>query len=290
MNEQMMDFAHKIHGLKNNVKPLEIKSKQDAAHYVKTALRLSTFSWLVIFDNAASFAAVSQILPETHGQKDKHVLISSLSSKDAPNVIRLDTLTAQEALEFLRGNLKNNADTDLAMLAQALGNHPLALTQAVAYIKATPGMAVPAYVAFFTKNKNAFWKSEQKALGGHPLLYTAIKMSIDKLKNEHPSEYPLLVFLAMGNTAKLDQPLVEKWFLAHKEGDMAGFGALLETSLVTPSGTQNKNDFFKIHDYVRDVILHDASKEDKILAADQGTKIYQEMLSAKVQERLDRLS
>ena len=280
MEKQMIQFAHKLHALKGKGKTLEIKTKEDAAHYVKTALRLSTFSWLLMFDGAASFAQVADYLPETHGQQGKHVLVSSLSGRTDGGVVNLKTLTDPEAATFLKHYLVSASDADIALLAKTLENHPLAMLQAASYIKATPGMGVPAYVAFFTKNKDAFWKSEQKALGDQPLLYTAIKMSIDKLKVQSPEDYTLLVAVSMLNTSKIERSLIEKDYAALSSGDMAGFGKILDVALIL----QEEKDAYKIQDYVRDVILKTADKDTLKTAANLNAKVFLAMFPEKIED------
>ena len=127
--------------------------KEDASHYVKTLLRTCAFSWCLIFDGSMSFAAVKDALPETFGAKDKHVVITSLAGRGGEGVLRLEALSDKEAHAFLTHYLKDAPHADIAALARLLENHPLAMLQAAAYINATPGMGIPAYITFFSKNK-----------------------------------------------------------------------------------------------------------------------------------------
>jgi tetratricopeptide (TPR) repeat protein len=141
-------------------------------------------------------------------------------------------------------------------------------------------MGIPAYVAFFTKNKDAFWTSEQKALGGQPLLYTAIKMSIDKLKAQSPEDYTLAVAVSMLNTSKIERALIEKAYTALNAGDMAGFGKLLDVALIS----QEEKDAYKIHDYVRDVILKTAERETLTSAANLNAKVFLALFPKKIED------
>jgi tetratricopeptide (TPR) repeat protein len=280
VEEQMDDFALKLHETFGKKGPLTLKKKGDGRAYVKDLLRTAAFSWLLILDNAPSYAGVTDDLPETHGAKDKHVIVTSLSEREGLGILRLTSLTDAEALAFLQHYLKDARSEDLKALAATLENHPLALLQAAAYINATPGMGVPAYIAFFTENKKAYWASESKALGDQPLLYTAIKLSIDKVKASNPDDYTLLVALSLLDTTHLDKTLIEKMYVNLTKGDMGGFGRLLDVALIAPEG----NAAYRIHDYVRSVIIATATPETLKKAATLSATVFHSLFPEKIEE------
>lgn len=280
VEEQMDDFALKLHETVGKKTPLTIKKKGDGRPYVKDLLRTAAFSWLLIFDNAPTFADIKDDIPETHGAKDKHVIITSLSERDGPGILRLSALTDGEALAFLRHYLQDAQDEDLKNLAKTLENHPLALLQAAAYITATPGMGVPAYIAFFTENKKAYWASESKALRDQPLLSTAIKVSIDKLKEANPDDYTLLVALCLLDTTHLDKTLIEKLYINLTKGDMGGFGRILDVALIAPEGPAA----YRVHDYVREVILASADPQTLKQAASLTATTFLALFPEKIED------
>ncbi|MFN7364584.1 MAG: hypothetical protein ACK5TR_01395 [Alphaproteobacteria bacterium] len=280
VEEQMDDFALKLHETFGKKAPLTLKKKGDGRTYVKDLLRTAAFSWLLILDNAPSYAAITDNLPETHGAKDKHVIVTSLSERDGLGILRLTSLTDAEALAFLQHYLKDARSEDLEALAATLENHPLALLQAAAYINATPGMGVPAYISFFTENKKAYWASESKALGDQPLLYTAIKMSTEKIKASNPDDYTLLVALSLLDTTHLDKTLIEKMYINLTKGDMGGFGRLLDVALIAPEG----NAGYRIHDYVRSVIIATAPPEVLQQAATLSATVFLSLFPEKIEE------
>ncbi|MFO0375395.1 MAG: tetratricopeptide repeat protein, partial [Alphaproteobacteria bacterium] len=155
-----------------------------------------------------------------------------------------------------------------------------ALLQAAAYINATPGMGVPAYISFFTENKKAYWASESKALGDQPLLYTAIKMSTEKIKASNPDDYTLLVALSLLDTTHLDKTLIEKMYINLTKGDMGGFGRLLDVALMAPEGSAA----YRIHDYVRSVIIATATPETLQQAATLSATVFLSLFPEKIEE------
>lgn len=251
LGTQMIDFANRLYTMENKGKTGIFTKSEDATHYVKTLLRTCSFSWLLIFDAAPSYAGVKEHFPETFDAHNKHVIVSSLSDQGARGVLRVDALSDQEAHDFLRFYLKDEKDEDIAALARLLGNHPLALLQAATYITATPNMNIVAYSAFFTKNKKAYWVSESQVLGNQPQLYTAINMSIAKLKEASPQDYSLLVALCLMDTHQLDGALIQALYTHSDKADMGGFGKILGVSLITKKAPH----IYVIHDYVRDVVL-----------------------------------
>ncbi|MBA4119032.1 MAG: hypothetical protein C0514_09110 [Candidatus Puniceispirillum sp.] len=280
VDEQMMDFANKLYALTHNGQQGHFSKKEEASHYVKTLLRTCSFAWLLIFDNALGFSSVKAALPETHGEKGKHVLVSSLSERGATGVLRVEAMTDGEAKTFLRHYLKNASDDEIQHLARLLENHPLALLQAASYINATPNMSVDAYISFFTQNKRDYWESEAKALQGQPLLSTAIKISIDKLKSASPDDYTVLVALSMLNTAKIESSLIEKVFARLGDGAVAGFGRIQDVALISPLGDKT----YKIHDYVRDVVLTGADQETLSKAANLNAQALLSLFPKKIEQ------
>ncbi|MBA4118513.1 MAG: hypothetical protein C0514_06440 [Candidatus Puniceispirillum sp.] len=280
MDNQMINFANKLHAVNNKGEKGSFSNKEDATHYVKTLLRTCTFSWLLIFDGTASFAHAKDSLPETHGATDKHVIMTSLSDKGASGVLQLDALSDQEAFALLSHYLKDASSQDIARLAKTLHNHPLAMVQASAYINATPGMGVDAYIAFFTKSKNDYWASEAKALQGQPLLFTTIKMSVEKLKAASPQDYTLLVALCMLDTHKIERPLIEQAYVNLTNGDMAGFGKITDVALISKASP----DTYAVHDYVRDVVLNTADKDTLKAAAALTAQVLLKRFPEKIED------
>jgi Tfp pilus assembly protein PilF len=92
--------------------------------------------WLLIFDSASDQSAISSYLPQgTYGR----VLITSRSPdwQSPARSTQLTVLTQAEAVEFLLRRTRQTDKKNAASLAEALGNLPLALEQAGAYIEET---------------------------------------------------------------------------------------------------------------------------------------------------------
>jgi tetratricopeptide (TPR) repeat protein len=105
-----------------------------ALEFVKAELRRRT-RWLMIFDNAEDMDKVRRALPSGSG----HVLITTRRSGFGSfgPVLDLNTLKRSEALELLRRRVASIDDSAADELAEELGDLPLALAQAAAYMEET---------------------------------------------------------------------------------------------------------------------------------------------------------
>src|SRR5262249_15928870 len=88
--------------------------------------------WLLIFDNAEDVEHVRTALPGTGG----HVLITTRRAgfRALGPVLDLDVLTRNDAITLLRSCAPHLNRADAAVLAARLGDLPLALAQAGAYL------------------------------------------------------------------------------------------------------------------------------------------------------------
>ncbi len=104
---------------------------------------------LFIFDNAEQYESIYEFLPSyfyLHPNDNKpHVLITSrnrdweVEEEEEKKVIQLDILTPENAAQFIRKALEDKKDdlqeTEIKQLAKQLQYFPLALRQAISYIK-----------------------------------------------------------------------------------------------------------------------------------------------------------
>jgi len=108
--------------------------------------------WLLVFDNAKDRAYVNDYLPQG---KTGHVLITSrnVNWRGIATLLDVKVLERKESVDFL---LKRTGYTDKEVadaLADALGDLPLALEQAGAYMEAK-GRNISYYLNMFTVHKN----------------------------------------------------------------------------------------------------------------------------------------
>ena len=163
-----------------------------AASALEQLRRDVTGQWLLIFDNAEDPAELAPFLPTGSG----HILITSRNQAWTRHAepVELDVFSRQESLAHLRQHVPDLGVPDAARVSAAVGDLPLAIEQAAAWLAET-GMPAALY---------AEWLETQttSALGlNKPLDYAkpvvaAWNLSIDRLRQQSPASVRLLQILA----------------------------------------------------------------------------------------------
>ncbi|MEU4560978.1 FxSxx-COOH system tetratricopeptide repeat protein [Actinoplanes sp. NPDC023936] len=117
----------------------------DVTGAAEAALRQlgTTGRWLIIFDNAIRPDHLRPWLPQGPG----HILITSRDPGwgQVAEGVRVHQFTRAESMSLLRATLPDLGGVDAEALAAALGDLPLALAQAAAFLEVT-GMSPSAYI------------------------------------------------------------------------------------------------------------------------------------------------
>jgi hypothetical protein len=154
--------------------------------------------WLLVFDNAASHAALRGVLPPAgHG----HVMVTSQNphwpAGQAVEVPMLDVGVAADFLESRTSAADTSATRDLA---KELGGLPLALEQAAAYMQAT-GLSVASYLELFRERRLELLARGDLA-GYDKRVTTAWALAFDQLQTA-PQAAGLLRLLACCTSAAI---------------------------------------------------------------------------------------
>ena len=175
---------------------LGLQISDNAAETAGSALeqlrRDVTGRWLLIFDNAEDPEDLAPFLPAGSG----HILITSRNQAWTRHAepVELDVFSRQESLSHLTQHVPDLDVSDAARVSAAVGDLPLAIEQAAAWLAET-GMPAAQY---------AEWLESQttSALGlNKPLDYAkpvvaAWNLSIDRLRQRSPASVRLLQILA----------------------------------------------------------------------------------------------
>jgi tetratricopeptide (TPR) repeat protein len=131
---------------------VNVSSAETAAPAVLETLRSDEKNrrWILVFDNAEDPDAVRGFLPTGLG----HVVVTSRNADWAgvARTVEVDLFTREESKELLRRRGGGNiTDEDANLLAEALGDLPLAVEQAASWRSQT-GMPVAEYIELLEKN------------------------------------------------------------------------------------------------------------------------------------------
>ena len=148
--------------------------------------------WLVIFDNAEEPAALARYIPGGGG----HVVITSRSPgwHELATPVRVDVFDRGESIILLRHRAPQVTNDEADRVAEALGDLPLALTQAAAYLAdtATP---VQDYLTLLAE------RTTELLAQGVPATYpvslaASVQLAVDRLAAQSPAAQQLLILAA----------------------------------------------------------------------------------------------
>jgi tetratricopeptide (TPR) repeat protein len=138
--------------------------------------------WLVVFDNAEDIEGVDRWRPQGNG----HVLITSRNEDwgNRTNSIPVDVFRRAESVAHLRSRLKAIADSQAEQIAEALGDLPIAIAGAGAWLAET-GTPVGDYLAEL-EHGGSGPRSPQAAW------QVTWDLSLQRLSSQSPGAYRLL--------------------------------------------------------------------------------------------------
>ena len=286
METQVVEFAKQIVELDSLNKRPNYFDAKECLEFIKEYLRKTTYQWILVFDDAKSYSDVVKFFPETHGAPNKQIIITSLTTRSLEQAMRITKFTLEETVEFLKHHLGEKTDENHCReLGEVLDFHPLALRQAVSFLRFTPGSSIPDYISYFKSKNKEFWEAERVALANDNIrnsqqdLYTSIKISLDKLRNENPVAHELLCALSQIDFSQIDDVFIKCWIEKFADGRSDVFGHLLDSALVDQSKESDSTSGYTIHSYIQAVVMSDASDAEKIKSSESVEKLLFSMLS-----------
>jgi tetratricopeptide (TPR) repeat protein len=148
--------------------------------------------WLLIFDNAEEPTALARYLPGGAG----HVVITSRNPDwyELATPVRVDVFDRSESIELLRRRASQLTESDAGQVAEALGDLPLALAQAGAYL-ADAATGVQDYLRLLDE------RTAELLTHGAPATYpvslaASVQIVLDRLATESPAALVLLTLVA----------------------------------------------------------------------------------------------
>ncbi|MFG2348941.1 FxSxx-COOH system tetratricopeptide repeat protein [Streptomyces phaeochromogenes] len=178
------DMFHK--GLADLAPALGVDHSGDRMDAVLGALRRGTpyGRWLLVLDGADEPADIADTLPSGPG----HVLITSQNSDWADHQVettRVLPLERAESIALIRRRVPRVGPSEADRLANDLGDHPLAIAQALAYLDHTT-IAVPEYL---DRLRDTSWeRAPLKATGDYPTTFSRALMAVLKRLRESSFE------------------------------------------------------------------------------------------------------
>jgi hypothetical protein len=149
--------------------------------------------WLLVFDNVTRPEDVTSLFPQGGGGQ---VLVTSrwAAWREWATPLRLNVLSREEAVAFVRKRTGTSDEQAAVALAEALGDLPLALAEAAAYIEQTQ-VGLDDYLQLVQDRAVELFGLRQPT-GAHRRVATVWSLSLERVRQEAPAAEALLALCA----------------------------------------------------------------------------------------------
>jgi Tfp pilus assembly protein PilF len=149
--------------------------------------------WLLVFDAASEPSELEVLLPKGGGGR---VLITSRNPGwPFASALEVPVLSRGDTVRFLLARTKQNDEAAARALADQLGDLPLAVEQAAAYMVET-GLTLATYLELFRTRRSELWHEEKPPVGYPETVGTTWTMAVDRLRAAEPRAVDLLSLCA----------------------------------------------------------------------------------------------
>ena len=229
--------------------------------------------WLLIFDNARDETSIRDYLPQA---SSGHVLITSRNPywTTIGTPLNIDVWNRDESIAFLKKRTGQDDENGADALAEVLGDLPLALEQAAAYIE-TKHKSINEYQALFNFRRTELWNREQRPSDYPDTVATTWIMAFDAVQDV-PLAKDLLLLCSIVAPDDIPKSLVTRAleYAENNDSDPVAIdsfdldnaiAALYSYSLIT-----SDTDTFTIHRLVQAVV--------KGRVGNEGTAYYRNVM------------
>jgi tetratricopeptide (TPR) repeat protein len=186
--------------------------------------------WLLVFDNVTWPEDVTSLFPQGGGGQ---VLVTSRWAAwgEWATPLRLEVLSREEAVAFVRKRTGATDEQAAVALAEALGDLPLALAEAAAYIEQTQ-VGLDEYLQLVQERAMELFDMDQSA-GAERRVATVWSLSLERVRDEAPAAEALLqlcAFLAPDNIPRSlprEHAAVLPEELGHSARDLLAYNKML---------------------------------------------------------------
>jgi tetratricopeptide (TPR) repeat protein len=197
---------------------------EKAANAALRRLAEQRATWLLVYDNAPAPDAIEELLPSAGAR----VLITSrfLDWSELADEVELDVLPLEEAVAFLQSRTARSDAGGAKILADALGNLPLALDHAAAFCKRTQMR-----FADYAQKVSSLIEEAPRGVGYPRSVAATFGLAITEAVAQYRAAEALMAYLAQCAPERIPMTLVEGAIDEETER-MKALAALAEFSLV----------------------------------------------------------
>lgn len=169
--------------------------------------------WLLVFDNADNPESLADFIPVRNG----NVLVTTRNPNwgDIVQVRHIRVWPRSESIDYLCQRTSELKKDVADALADALGDLPLALAQACAYIAKT-GETLDRYLELFTSRRKDLWGREERPFDYNKTVTATWSMAIHQIRRTSPEAARLLEMVA--DLDRLPYQVTSPWSESLEEG------------------------------------------------------------------------
>ena len=247
-------------GHKYNLQIINAASSMDMnLSRVKAYLLSTRHKILFVFDNFFNFNLITNI----PSRSNFVFIVTSLSKLQKVHAMHLDKLPRIHSVELIKRHI-DCTSKDANLLAELLHDHPLALTQSIAYIVHTGG-TVREYIVLYNDFLDTLWKSEEGLRNAGIIdktVYSTVSMVLKRLDKESPEAYKLLRYFSVYNK-RIPKSVLKNIYLDHISAHEGGFLDILSHLKKYSLLEEDPHDrgYFSCHDGVFNVLKTETNAE-----------------------------
>ena len=288
--EKMAEELNKILPPAERINPASL-SPEALVETVKDILRLSSFKWLLVFDNAESYGQVEKFMPVTHRQKGKNILLTSRNATILSERVEIGVFKRSESKQLVRQALPEASDADIEALVEKLRDYPLGLTIAVTVIKEYQPMTIPKYISSYLpktiNQSNPHLQTSDPLLDGYVSSVQApLRSSLKLIARRMPEALDTLRFMSLLNSKDVPEEYIDIWLektnvtippaaVIKRMKDQS----LIEIKTLRKEPSVEPLHFFSLHDLIHQLIQENIPVEDKQKLIEDATKVMLEVFS-----------
>jgi hypothetical protein len=291
---QLRQLGQKLHTLKKCPMPDDSQTAQIKwAEAIQKCSHTHFPKAFFIIDDAKDNDQI-HLIKETF--KNTPILLTSRNQAIKGSHIMLKTFSRKESLEYLKKVLPENSETSLNELAQILNDYPLALTQAISYIKVHPSLSIEEYLSLYKAKRKNLWQEEEKLTSGkgneaalledyRRTVAATFSLLLEQLQKTSPQALELLKFTSFLGNQDIPKRFLKTWLVNQQKRSDFDFhdatSALLKSSIFEKNeSSSNQEETYNIHAVLHEYVRDTLSKEEKELYLTEATKLFSGFLPA----------
>jgi tetratricopeptide (TPR) repeat protein/DNA-binding CsgD family transcriptional regulator len=260
--------ANSLNGIDNSYGEFANKLKIDVAKLNFTSIRnlvhdniltkLHAKKVLIVLDDVIDQNNIQWYLSEIKKQFPinikTHVLISSRSQHWTDFAVMLDVFSEQEAKQLVKQYLPYEKEEKIVELIRTLNLYPLALGQAVGYIREHTN--ITDYLVLYNKMKQKYLDLKSLDFTGYrQTLWGILSITLANLSNEARDILSVTSYLAPNNIS------LDCFSYLPVEQKVAAIKELRKYSLITMNGSSS----FKIHTLLQEIVRMQLKDQNKLI-------------------------